>query len=368
MTIRHLPVIERLDHTALASLGPEWNELLAASSVTSPFLTWAWVSAWLDTLGSKADLEVHVARDADDGHLLGIAPFHVVATRRAGIPVRELRLIPGGSTAPDHLDLIVRASAGSPVAHALWAAVERSGRWDLLDLDGAAEGGHLDRLALRRDRDLPERIPVPYLPLVEDWDEVSARFSKSHRQNIGRYSRKLDAEAGAPVTERMIADHPDLDTTLDRLVEMHQAIRTSKGDRGLFADDETTRFLRTAAHRLLDAGRLRMWRLDVGDDAIAVIWCMRAFDTVAFYTTGFDAAWGKYGPGRRIMARAIQSAAAEGASEFDFLRGDEAYKQAWGTEIRYESRIRRPASTRGRMLWAARSAAHRIRRALPGVS
>lgn len=368
MTLRHLPVIESLDHAAIASMGPEWDELLADSTVNSPFLTWAWVGAWLDTLGADADLEVHVARDADDGRLLGIAPFQVVTTRRAGLRVRELRMIPAGTTAPDHLDLIIRRSAGSRVAEALWAAITRVGRWDLVDLDGVVAGGHLDHLALQRTDDRAEEIPVPYLPLVEDWEEVSSRFSRSHRQNIGRYSRKLDGDAGAPVTERMVAEHADLDATLDRLIEMHQDIRTSKGDRGLFADESTTRFLRTAAHRLLDSGRLRMWRLDVAGEAIAVIWCMRAFDSVAFYTTGFDSDWGKYGPGRRIMARAIQSAAAEGAREFDFLRGDEAYKQSWGTEIRDELRIRRPASTRGRVLWAARSVVGRLRRALPGAS
>lgn len=366
MTLRRLPVIELLDHAAARRLGAEWDELLGDSSVTTPFLTWAWVGAWLDTIGADADLAVVVARDADHGDLAGIAPFHIVRTRRGGVPVRELRMIGSGRTAADHLDLIVRTSAGTDVAEALWRATNENRSWDLVDLDGVLSDGHLSRLVLQRTGDQPERIPAPYLPLTQDWEGVQARFGRSHRQNIGRYGRKLRSDADAPVSERMVIDPADLDRSLDRLIEMHQAIRTSKGDPGVFGDPESTRFLRTVAHRMLQAGRLRMWSLDVGDRSIAIIWCMRAFDTVAFYTTGFDSEWSAYGPGRHIMARAIQGAAAEGATEFDFLRGDEDYKRSWGVEMRHDLRIRRPASSRGRAVWLARSVVRRLRRSQPG--
>ncbi len=82
---------------------------------------------------------------------------------------------------------------------------------------------------------------------------------------------------------------------------------------------------------------------------------MRQGDTVSFYSTGYDSAWSKYGPGRRIMAAAIRSAIEEGATEFDFLRGDEAYKEAWATRSRLDQRVVLPRSARGRMLWAMRS-------------
>jgi CelD/BcsL family acetyltransferase involved in cellulose biosynthesis len=362
MTIRRLPVLEALDHSGVTALGGEWTELLAASSARTPFLTWPWVSAWLDTIGRDADLVVHTARDAGDGRLLGVAPFFVARARRGGIPVRELRFLGAGLAAPDHLDLIAREEVGEPVAAALWDSIERATRWDLVDLDGITSGGHLDRLVLRRSQDDRQPIPYPHLPLGGAWEDVIARWGRTHRSNIRRYRRKLDAEAGAPVLERLVVDHAELDSTLERLATMHQAVRTAKGDPGLFADDATSAFLRAAAHRLLDAGRLRMWRLDVGDEAVAVIWCMRAFDVVSFYTTGFDSDWARYGPGRRIMARAIEAAWSEGAEEFDFLRGDENYKRSWGTEIRHDVRLRRPAGARGRLVWSLRSAARTLRR------
>jgi CelD/BcsL family acetyltransferase involved in cellulose biosynthesis len=60
------------------------------------------------------------------------------------------------------------------------------------------------------------------------------------------------------------------------------------------------------------------------------------------------------------MAHAISSAIAEGATGFDFLRGDEPYKTQWGAELRHDRRILLPAGARGRLLFAARSLARAV--------
>ncbi|MEE9299311.1 MAG: GNAT family N-acetyltransferase [Acidimicrobiia bacterium] len=361
MTPTRMPVLQRPSRDDLMSLGAEWDDLLAASGTVRPFLTWAWVRAWLATVGSAVDLEIVTARDPDDGTLLGVAPFFVETNRKLGVAIRRLRLVGNGPAAPDHLDLLVRTDAPH-AAEALWNAVIEDRRWDLLDFDGVASGGNLARLVLRRRGDSTEPIDCPYLPLEGGWEAVRGRFGRNHRQNLGRYTRKLDAESALPVSEWMVATPADLEATFDRLVTMHQAVRSTKGQPGVFADPSVVEFLRMAAHGFLETGRLRMWRLDVGDDPIAVVWCIRAGDSVVFYTTGFDRRWARFGPGRRIMARAIRGAIDEGATEFDFLRGDEPYKRSWGTQIRRDVRIRRPSGPKGRLLSAARS----IRRTLTG--
>ncbi len=355
-THRPLPLLERLDRVGVLALAGEWDGLLADSAVRSPFLTWAWVGAWLATLGADADLEVVAARDASDGRLVGVAPFFVETVRRMGVPHRRLRVLGNGPAAPDHLDLPVRSGHADQVAPLLWEAVVADRRWDVVDLDGVAPDGFLARVVLRRrgDRLAAQPIPCPYLPLDGGWEAVEARMGRNHRQNIARYGRKLDREAGT-VTERLVTSPGDLDDTLRRLGELHQAIRSRHGDRGAFADEGARAFQHEVARRMLAAGRLRLWRLDVAGEAIAAIECFRQGDTVSFYTTGYDAEWSAYGPGRRIMATAIRASIEEGATEFDFLRGDEPYKAAWGVDTRHDLRIRRPAGPWGRALWAARA-------------
>ncbi len=361
MTLRRMPLIERIDHGAVLALETEWEDLRRDSSASSPFMTWPWIRAWLETEGVNADLEVVTARDPESGRLMGVAPFYVANTRRGGLPVRELRLLGSGAAAPDHLDLVVRGDAPPDVADELWAAVAAAQRWHLINLDGVTTGGHLARVVLRRRGDVAEALPCPYLPLAGGWDLVASRFESRLRKNLDRYGRKLDRDA--EVVERMVTDSADLDETFDHLIELHQSNRAPKGDPGVFARPGMQRFLRRAAHRFLDAGRLRMWRLEAGGELIAVIWCVRAGDSVAFYTTGYDSKWSKYGPGRRIMARAIKGAIDEGATEFDFLRGDEPYKRQWGTELHHDFVIRRPTTPRGRVIWLEGAILRLIRRA-----
>jgi CelD/BcsL family acetyltransferase involved in cellulose biosynthesis len=343
-----MPVIEHLDRTAVLELESEWEDLRRDSSADSPFLTWAWIRSWVETVGRHEHLVVASARDADTGQLVGIAPFHVAATRRKGVALRELRFLGSGIAAPDHLDLIIRSDAPAELASTLWIAVSAACDWDILNLDGIVADGHLARVAMQRTTDRPTGLVCPYLPLDGGWDVVADRFASGTRKNLERYGRKLDRDAD--VVERMVTSAADLDDTFDHLVRLHQSIRISNGDPGVFSNRETEEFLREAAHRFLDAGRLRMWRLDANGIPIAVIMCVRSGDSVAFYTTGYDSAWSKYGPGRRVMARAIRGAIDEGATEFDFLRGDEPYKRQWGTEARTDLIIRRAATTRGRLV------------------
>lgn len=358
---RTLPVISRLDHAGLRDLGPEWDALVADSQTGAAFMSWPWIGAWLDTLGRTADLEVLTARHPVDGRLIGVAPFFVQTNRRFGFTFRSLRMLGSGPAAPDHLDMPIAEGEGPEVATALWSAVNRRRRWDLIDFDGVAPGGVLSGLLLRRNGDAAEPTSCPYLPLEGGWEQVEQRFGRSHRQNIGRYRRKLEREAGAPVTERMVVEPSDLEETMDRLAEMHQAVRTAHGDRGTFATADLTEFHRETARRMLATGRLRLWRLEVGGEAIAAIECFRFGDVVSFYTTGFDPKWASFGPGRAIMARAIRGAIDEDALEFDFLRGDEDYKRSWGTDSRINLRIRYPVGARGRALWAGRAAVGALR-------
>ena len=207
-THSHLPLLERLDRQGVAALAPEWDSFIAGSTAAGPFMSWPWIGAWLATLGRDADLEVIAARDPGDGRLLGVAPFHVERHRRSRLSFSVLRLLGSGRAAPDHLDLPVAADAPASVAEALWQAVSVHRRWDFIDLEGLVTDGVLHRLLARRPVDAAvDQIPCPYLPLAATWEATANRFGRNHRANLGRYGRKLEREAEAPVREWMVAEH-----------------------------------------------------------------------------------------------------------------------------------------------------------------
>ena len=358
------PMLEfATDDAALAALGPEWDELLIDADGASIFLTHAWMSAWRNTVGADEQLLIGVAREPASGQVVGIAPFAVATHRLGPFNVQALRMAGSGLAASDHLDMIIRH--GHPHAAAeLWKAAGLRRTWDLLDLDGLRPGSHLVRVLLRRKEDRDAFVTTntcPVLELPETWKEYEATLGRNLRQNLGRYARKLDREASGPVVERMVVGEQDVSDTVEELARLHQEIRTARGDRGSFADRRMIDFHKAAALRFLEAGRLRLHRLDVDGKMAAAISCFRYDDTISFYTTGYDPAYSEYGPGRRIMAVAIRSAIEEGASRFDFLRGDEAYKQAWGTIYAFDDRIRLPVGPKGTLLMYAARAARGVR-------
>jgi len=60
------------------------------------------------------------------------------------------------------------------------------------------------------------------------------------------------------------------------------------------------------------------------------------------YIGGFAPEFAQLGAGRLIMNAIIDQAAAEGATEFDFLRGQEDYKLRWGGKIVQQYRVALP--------------------------
>jgi len=358
------PMLEFVtDDDALAALSPDWDELLTDAEGASIFLTHAWVSAWRSTVGAEEQLLVGVAREPATGQMIGIAPFTVAARKMGPITVKVLRMVGSGQAASDHLDLIIRH--GHPhAAQELWRATSLRRTWDLLDLDGLRPGSHLVRVLLRRESDRAAFVTTsvcPVLDLPETWEEYEATLGRNLRQNLRRYARKLDREASGPVVERLVVSESEVSETVEGLARLHQDIRTARGDTGSFADRRMIDFHKAAALRFLEAGRLRLHRLDVDGEMAAAISCFRHDETVSFYTTGYDPALSGYGPGRRIMAVAIRSAIDEGARRFDFLRGDEAYKQAWRTIDAYDDRIRMPVGPRGRVLTQAAAVVRGVR-------
>ena len=365
MTVRHRsPLLEIVDDDrGLSALGGEWDRLLADADHASVFQSFTWISSWRATLGREHRLMIGVARDPDRGGLVGLAPFAVTSRRYGPAQARVLQMAGSGPAAPDHLDLIVRR--GHPhIPAALWSVIDAHRDWDLVDLDGLRHGSHLAGLLLRRRTDPGSRATAtvcPYLPLPATWEEYEASLGKNLRQNLRRYRRKLDDLSPGRVVERMVVDAGEVVETVDLLADLHQRVRTARGDRGAFADPSMLEFHRRVALRYLEAGRLRLHRLDVDGRIAAAISCFRYGDTVSFYTTGYDPGLAAYGPGRRLMALAIRSAIGEGAAGFDFLRGDEPYKRSWGAVDRPNQRIRFATGPRGRLITQARQAARPLR-------
>lgn len=348
-----------IDESSFADLADEWDDLLANCEAPTVFLTWAWVSSWRETLGRNQRLSIATARRPADGLLVGIAPM-AVAHRVDGrlLRYRALQFAGAGTAASDHLDLMIRTGY-EHIAEDLWAAIAELGGWDVFALDGLRPDSRLASLmsqvvgyTTRR----VERMPCPVITLPDSWEAYEASLGRNHRRNLRRYARKLDDDAEGPVTLRIVTRPDDVDDTVRELASLHLKAHAAQGTKSSFAIDEVVEFHRLVAVRFLAAGMLRLFRLDIGTSAGAIEYCFSYRDTVAAFQTAYDPKWGRYGPGRRVVAEAIRIAIEEGAHRFDFLRGNEPYKEVWGAVPEFDERIWMPASPLGRVIIPLRAA------------
>ena len=79
-------------------------------------------------------------------------------------------------------------------------------------------------------------------------------------------------------------------------------------------------------------GWLRLWLMEWDGEPVAAWYGWRVGDRYSFYNAGFDPGRSKLSPGMVMLATVIRSAFEEGAREFDFLLGDEAYKARFADE------------------------------------
>jgi len=214
-----------------------------------------------------------------------------------------------------------------------------------LDIRQARPGGVLSAhrgaaaasvAGLGAERVRGEVCPVADLPAT--WNEYAHRLGKKRRGNIGYAERQLEKHGGR--VEFGVADEATLPEDLSAFFALHQRRWNARTLPGAFAGTRARRFHEDAAQSLLAGGFLRLHTLRAGGRVAAALYCFHKGATTYYYAGGFEPTLARYSPGTVLTARAIRHAIeADGATAFDFLRGNESYKYGWGAGDVYNERI-----------------------------
>jgi len=261
-----------------------------------------------------------------DGHALrGIVP---VAILRARTHVRIGLL--GGGAGSDRVDLLaargfetacadafmawvadaygqrgyVIAYRDVPADSPLWGAVHR--------VNDAGTG----RLAFQ-PRDIHT---LPFLDLAESRNQ-SLKSIEKHRRWLERRGR-LRIEVLQDPSEALAA--------FSSLTNFLHARWTGQGDGSALDAPRADRFHRRVIPGLLRDELLRMIRISIDMRTVAVFYGLAAGRWWGYYLAGYDREWaGRVHLGQITLAAAIETAARDGATEFDFLKGVERVKYLW---------------------------------------
>jgi CelD/BcsL family acetyltransferase involved in cellulose biosynthesis len=309
---------------ALRAALPEWHALWLADPNATPFQSPEWLLPWARQFGAS---ELRTVMIYDHGSLCAVLPVY---RQLESTGHRQLTLLGAGTS--DYVDGTYSPTCTATHIRAGLNVVCAEDDWDRLSVFQLKERSPLrETLETSRFAGL-KRIPaescsrLPAVPLT--------RLPRSIREQA-RYYRKRAMRQGR--VEFTLADKGNLLKMFEDLERLHTSRWRSSGKPGLLSDTRVVAWHREAMPMLLEKRLLRLHRLSLDGEAIAVLYSLidppqRKSRTEYFYLTAFSVQHAKLRPGMVLMAMAVEHAAQEGVQTLDLLRGDEAYKRLWHPE------------------------------------
>lgn len=361
----------------LRALAPQWERLLASRAEPSLCLTPEWLITWWDVFGGN-ERELFVLAIREGGELVGLAPLQRMSHRYYGaIPFRRIAFLGTGEDeaeeiCSEYLDILAAPGREPEVAGAVWAALDEAA-WDEVVLADIPEGS-LAFATLRAEiaRTAPaveEVVPaeVTYVPLHNGWEGVLAALGGGTRYRIRRALQEFERHGELVTVTRAEEFAP----WFEQLTALHQGRWEARGRPGAFAAERFRAFHRRFAAAALPRGWARLLFLKWDGNVVAGHYLFEYADRVWFYQAGIRPfAIAGTGPGMLLHALAIRGAAAQGLTEYDFLKGTSGHKQQWSRTTRrtLTARWARP-SLRERLLAGVRWSAEASRpiRRMTGV-
>ncbi len=251
-----------------------------------------------------------------------------------------MRRLVGGVDVSDYLDLIAPAGLEEEVWQALLQhRAGEAAEWDLHAIRATSPTREIvPRLGagagLGVEVETEDRCPVLELPA--SWDAYLEGLSGKDRHELRRKMRKLERELPG-TSVRSHAAFEGWDAALAEFLRLH---RLSKVGKARFMDERMEAFFQDATRALAAAGWARLWFLDWNGVGVASFLCLEYAGSVGLYNSGFDPAHAKLAPGIVLLAHVIRDAIERGVLVFDFLRGEESYKYAFGPKPHDLFRIR----------------------------
>ena len=326
LAVRSNPVT-RVSLAEALALGPlVWDDLMTRSGCASPFMSWAWHRAWADAAPLAEAGAGEVLTLQDSGSLQAVLPLRQCRLRFRRITVSALTWAIGDIGCPDELDVPALPDRD---LRALAEAIEDL-PWQIIVLPNLVEDAPGARRlggALEERGHTTRHLPLwscPRLELPASWDTYLATLSPNRRQILRRKERGLRRDHAVALVDY---DETTLDEGWGHLLALHE--QRWNGTGGAFRDPRNAQLQRQFAAAMAREQRLWLTTLNVDGRAAAAWYGFTSDDAVYFYQGGRDPQWQRESVGLVLMSLMIQRAIERGYRVFNFLRGDDEYKNAF---------------------------------------
>jgi CelD/BcsL family acetyltransferase involved in cellulose biosynthesis len=174
---------------------------------------------------------------------------------------------------------------------------------------------------------------VPTITIEHSWERTYAHNTTSKTRSLHKRRWRQLAQIGSLEVE-LARSREELELALEEALRLHRLRWHGRdGDASDFATARGSQFQRDVVRLLArtDTARIVLLRLD--GRAIAFHYYFVLAGVMFVHRLAFDPEFDKQSPGLLTTLRAIELAAAEGATRVDFGRGEERYKLQLADEV-----------------------------------
>ena len=324
-------------------LRSEWDAIYEADPEAHHFLSWQWLSDWLN--GHRSSWFILAAkRDEADTDYVGFLPMrnYLKFDKENGF-YNEISL--AGAQYSDYTGILVRPEFETEALRAFARYVKLELNWARFSLDGLMISDRRRRAFLSvfdkpkftstsidyRMSDGTDNSICPSVTLPPNWDDYLATLSSNNRQKIRRLMRKVDASKECRIE---LADAQTYDRYLKVLLDFWKIKwAPSKGEKtNSIVECNHDMLIRCAEHGTLLLPVFFEGDRPVAALAIVIDTCKRS---LLFLITGRDETYTAMPAGYLLHAYSIRHAIAHGFTSYDFCKGNEDYKYLFGARDRH---------------------------------
>lgn len=312
-----------------------WNSIAEQDPTNSVFLTFEWLSCWLNVYAPNVNSFIICVRENDS--IIALAPFIIVSHSEFGIPLKRLQFI--GHLNSDYMDFLILKDQNECINLILDYIYNQQVKWDYCVLSHfSGESGNLLLLEsiLSKRNNIFKKLKgsiCPYIKIQSDIETFLKQKKSGLRYDLKKSEielRKKGELSYTKITDQSCAliDLPQFLEMLDKRENQVNRIGTKQNNEfrkqnfELFINDESM------------WPNINFCKLCIDNKPIAYHLGFEYNYKIYWYKPTFDVDFIKYSPGKLLIKKSLEYAIKNEFNEFDFLLGDEPYKFQWSDKFR----------------------------------
>ncbi len=326
----------------IETIADAWRDLQKRSGFCV-FGCYDWFRSWWHTMGQDKGRELHVVAATRNGRLAGVLPLSI----RKILGVRIMKY--AGNELFDYCGALAEDAL---IVRALWETAQNSKLFDLAlirDVTSCAHDfGTLESFAKKTSGEV-----APFISLA--WPSGEAWFAARDRKQRRNFRCKLQRlEKEGPVSVAFHRSGSVAKETIEKMLLHKIAWCARSGKNGIFSNPLVFPAFQRMAALAAERGHLFLAVLTCRDIEVAHILGFINHGTLHCYFMSYAPEWGHCSPGVVLLEKTIGWAIDNGLKEFDFMRGNEAYKFRYATgkrELSFFRFARTPLGHAGSFLY-----------------